>query len=103
MVTPRLRPTIYTGTFIHCPSLDTLEVLEDGAVGVDEDGTIVFVENGLPRGMIEERARHWGWGDIGMGWDLVSHVVDGKGWWFPGFVGRPISLLSSMPLEESVL
>ena len=37
--------TVYTGTFIHCKSLGTLEILSDTAIGVDEKGTIAFISS----------------------------------------------------------
>ncbi|KAL9639074.1 MAG: hypothetical protein Q9164_001171 [Protoblastenia rupestris] len=40
-----IKPTVYTGTFIHTPSLGGLEVLANKAVGVDKDGVIRFIED----------------------------------------------------------
>ena len=93
-----LTPTLYTGTFISTPSLSSsLQVLENYAVGVDEEGVIRFVcelegkrgdgnGNGVKEGNgVRERVE-------GMGWRMedVRVVEGGKGgnsWWFPGFVG----------------
>lgn len=35
---------LYAGTFAHSGSLEKLEFLFDAVVGVDEDGTIKFIE-----------------------------------------------------------
>lgn len=43
MPIPPLQKTIYTGTFISTPSLGSLRVLENHAVGVDENGVIKFI------------------------------------------------------------
>ena len=95
---------IFTGTFIHVPSLSAgISVLEDAVVGVDERGVIAFVErdverlyewddeddntvDGLTRGMRNAVMRN-GWNVR----DLHQAVLsgrDGMGWWFPGFVGE---------------
>lgn len=80
---PPLRKTIYTGTFISSPSLSVgeLSVLENKALGVDESGVVVWIED-------------W---DGGIGGDGEEVVRDGEvwrvlragrnEWWFPGFVG----------------
>ncbi|KAI9836079.1 MAG: hypothetical protein M1819_001693 [Sarea resinae] len=38
------RRTIYAGRFIHCKTRAELDICERGAIGVDENGVIVFVE-----------------------------------------------------------
>ena len=40
---------VFTGTFVHTPSLGKLDLLQDAVVGV-EDGIIRFVEEGRRRG-----------------------------------------------------
>ena len=44
---PSLTPTIYTGTFIHTPTLGSLEILRNAAVAVDEHGVIVSIKRDL--------------------------------------------------------
>ncbi|KAI9749869.1 MAG: hypothetical protein M1815_002222 [Lichina confinis] len=36
--------TVFLGTFIHCKSLNELDICEHGAIGVDEQGVIRFVD-----------------------------------------------------------
>ncbi|KAF2687556.1 guanine deaminase [Lentithecium fluviatile CBS 122367] len=69
--------TIYLGAFAHCLSLTDLEVCSKGAIGVDEEGVIAFVERDV--GLEEARKRHEGWGGA-----RVLEVKDG--FFFPGFV-----------------
>ena len=77
--------TIYYGTFIHNISLTELEILENAAIGVDENGNIAFVEKNrtevadLDR-VVEER----GWAE----YDVVRGDGGGCRFWFPGFVGE---------------
>ena len=40
---PPLRCTLYTGTFLYTPSLRPLEVFDNAAIGVDENGVIAFI------------------------------------------------------------
>ena len=75
-----LPPTIYTGTFISTPVLNSLQVLEKHAIGVDEEGMIRFI---CREGDWEEQV-------VGTGWRMEEcRVVEGGegSWWFPGFVG----------------
>ncbi|KAL8879689.1 MAG: hypothetical protein Q9192_008183 [Flavoplaca navasiana] len=95
---------IFTGTFIHVPSLSTgISVLENTIVGVDECGVIAFIqrdveglydyeedtvsgdEKGLTvavRGVLVNN----GW--EGLDVEVVESGRDGMGWWGPGFVGE---------------
>lgn len=86
---PRLKRTIYTGTFIHTPTLGNLEIIEYGAVGVDENGIIRFVEelpeNRRERAVAKRVAEEHGWDD---GVDVVVGWQERSSFWFPGFVGR---------------
>lgn len=68
---------IYLGAFAHSKSLSELEVCEKGAIGVDEEGIIRFVE----RKVGEQDVRKEGWEDA-----KVVEVRDG--FWFPGFIGE---------------
>ena len=81
--TTPLKPTLYTGTFIHTPTLGSMEVLENAAIVVDEKGVIVRVLKDLSQDELEgELAKEGEKGDIFEG-------SRGRGkWWFPGFVGE---------------
>ncbi|MCJ1401100.1 hypothetical protein MMC11_004312 [Xylographa trunciseda] len=83
-----LKRTIYTGTFIHSLSLDAIEVVEHGIIGVDEKGVIAFVEKGDTHAEPKEtvRSRH-GWEE----WETVR-MGDGTSttFFFPGFVDTHI-------------
>lgn len=41
---PRSRKTLYYGTFIHSRTITSLDIITQGAIGVDDSGKIVFVE-----------------------------------------------------------
>lgn len=97
---PPLRPIVYAGNFLWTPALGQLKIIEDGAIGVDENGVIIFILDdvktelrvvtkspglGVSRVKLrEEVARH---GLKDGEWDLVEGGSDGLDWWFPGFVG----------------
>ncbi|KAL8900056.1 MAG: hypothetical protein Q9192_001268 [Flavoplaca navasiana] len=87
---------IFTGTFIHVPSLSTgISVLENAVVGVDERGVIAFIERdvealyedtvseGLTVAMRDVLVVN-GW--EGLDVEVVESGRDGMGWWGPGFV-----------------
>lgn len=79
-----VRRTIYAGAFAHCPALGELDICEHGAIGVDEDGVIAFVERDIKADGIEELKS-------GKGADWKeSEVVKakGSGFFFPGFIGE---------------
>ena len=89
--------SVFTGTFIHTPTLGALEILQDKAVGVDEDGVICFIvdcyksdEDNEIR-VIEKFLKKSYWRLKGSSdWEYVRKW-SGKGverWWFPGFVGE---------------
>ncbi|MCJ1316935.1 hypothetical protein MMC15_002256 [Xylographa vitiligo] len=83
-----LKRTTYVGTFIHSLTLDAIEVVEFGIIGVDEKGVIAFVEKDCTTTELEEvvRSRH-GWEE----WETVM-VGDGTSttFLFPGFVDTHI-------------
>lgn len=91
-----LQKIIYTGTFISTPKLDTLDIAEHQAVGVDEDGVIRHKSDLPPDGSRHDQddleikvkaiAVAWGWGEEG--WKWVQGGKEGQSWWFPGFVGE---------------
>lgn len=75
---------LYHGTFIHTPVLGSLDVIERGVIGVDEQGVIVLVESGKTlKQVVEEQGLH----------DAHITVVDmagGNKFFFPGFVDTHI-------------
>jgi len=91
-----LQKIVYTGTFISTPKLDTLDIAEHQAVGVDEDGVIRHKSDLSPDGSRHDQdnleikvkaiAVAWGWGEEG--WKWVQGGKEGQSWWFPGFVGE---------------
>ena len=80
-----LKRTVYIGTFVHSLSLEAIEVVEHGIVGVDEKGIITFVEKDYTVAGLKEvvKSQH-GWQE----WETVM-VGDGPSttFLFPGFVG----------------
>lgn len=109
-----LTRVVYTGTFISTPSLGSLKILEDAAIGVDEAGIIRHVEPKLEvdsesndekyETAVSEVVEGWGWDGGSVEW--VRGPGDGevtgggKGWFFPGFVGEFIEF--SLEFEFSV-
>ena len=81
--TQTLKPTVYAGTFVHCISLTALEISEHGAIGVDAEGKISFVERNVPN--IEQILAKHGWST----YEIVH--VPAEGFFFPGFIGRCLS------------
>lgn len=72
-----LEKTVYIGTFIHCQSLTELDIVDNGAVGVDEQGKIAFVHRDRHATSLEQ------------GWKSAKIVDSLKhGFFFPGFIGE---------------
>lgn len=84
-----LRPTVYSGTFVHCTACDELEVLEHALVGVDEDGVIRFLEKDVPATgkSVDDIVNGWDLGKANGDWRLVACKIAGRSWFFPGFIG----------------
>ena len=97
---PPPKRTLYVGNFVWTPSLGQLKVLENAAVGVDENGIIAFIiadmdidsqpdgwESCSPQlqSILREAVAKCGW--KGNDWDLMIRSRNGLEWWFPGFVG----------------
>ncbi|KAL9583018.1 MAG: hypothetical protein Q9212_002964 [Teloschistes hypoglaucus] len=86
----RLKRTIYTGTFIHTPTLGNLEIIENSAIGVDENGIIRFIEELSEDRSVGPAAKHiaqeHGWDD---GVNVVTYECRSS-FWFPGFVDTHI-------------
>jgi guanine deaminase len=74
--------TLYRGTFIHTPVLGSLEVIEHGIAGVDEDGAITLLETGKS---VDEVIEQYGL----QGVDVVD-IDGGNRFFFPGFVDTHI-------------
>jgi guanine deaminase len=70
---------IYVGTFVHCISLSELEIGKNGAIGVDEDGIIQFVEKNVDLQQVHQKHTDW------EGAKAVE--LTGNGFFFPGFIG----------------
>ncbi|KAB2579979.1 putative guanine deaminase protein [Lasiodiplodia theobromae] len=78
-----LGKTIYLGAFVHCKSLQELDICEKGAIGVDERGKIAFIERGAEDLDLIFKQHH--------GWTAAKVVrVKDKGFFFPGFIDTHI-------------
>ena len=103
-----LKPTVYTGTFLHTPALCQLEVLQNAAIGVDEHGVIAFIhkdlhsENLSSDEKVLSSVQSLGWGEqckdeegiaarSHPSWRCVEGNRDATEWFFPGFIGTSIS------------
>ena len=70
---------IYIGPFAHSLALAKLEICSEGAIGVDEAGTIAFVARGAER-VKKALTQHE--------WRNARRVqIDRTGFFFPGFIG----------------
>lgn len=76
--------TAYLGTFVWSKSLDELEILHDGAVLVDANGTIVAIEKGVTETSAKEL-----FGD-----STAIRICRGQQFFFPGFIGMIGSYLA---------
>jgi guanine deaminase len=72
----QIQKTIYLGAFAHCVSLAELEVCPRGAIGVDEEGVIAFVERDVKQEEVKRRD----------GWEKAKVVEVKDGFFFPGFI-----------------
>jgi guanine deaminase len=72
--------TIYRGAFVHCASLNDLDICENGSIGVDESGKIAFILRDVGEG-----PQHL----PDCGWEQAEVIrVKDEGFFFPGFIGR---------------
>jgi len=71
--------TIYLGAFVHSISLSELEICDKGAIGVDSNGVIQFVERDIELAQVEEKHAEWK--------DAKVVKVGENGFFFPGFIG----------------
>jgi len=78
----QISKTIYLGPFVHSKSLQELEICKNGAIGVDENGKIAFVERDTtPLNVLEQQQ---GWKDA-----KIVRIQD-NGFFFPGFIDTHI-------------
>lgn len=71
--------TIYLGAFVHSISLSELEICDKGAIGVDSNGVIQFVERDIELAQVQEKHAEWK--------DAKVVKVGENGFFFPGFIG----------------
>jgi guanine deaminase len=71
--------TIYLGAFVHSISLSELEICDKGAIGVDSNGVIQFVERDIELAQVQETHAEWK--------DAKVVKVGENGFFFPGFIG----------------
>ncbi|KAI9681497.1 MAG: hypothetical protein M1817_002781 [Caeruleum heppii] len=76
---PLLTRTIYLGTFIHSRSLQELDICRSGAIGVDEQGKIAFVDRDITDR--QSVAKSHGWPD-----DTRIVTTGANQFFFPGFI-----------------
>ncbi|KAL6706528.1 hypothetical protein ACN47E_005284 [Coniothyrium glycines] len=77
----RISKIIYQGPFVHSTSLTDLEICERGAIGVDENGIISFVERNIDEAGVDKlRQEKDGWEDA----QIIA--VEEEGFFFPGFI-----------------
>ena len=74
--------TIFSGPFVHCLSLGELDICEAGAIGVDDNGVIAFIERDVKYEDLDSVKQKHGWQD-----SKVVRIYD-SGFFFPGFVGE---------------
>lgn len=77
-----IQKTIYVGSFAHSVGHAELEVCARGAIGVDEEGVIQFVDKDVGD---EEDADVSGGRE---GWNGARIVGVRDGFFFPGFIGE---------------
>lgn len=74
---------IYLGAFAHCASQQDLEICEAGAIGVDSEGKIAFIERDIgdiPAYVLRQRRE---------GWEKAKVIqIQDHGFFFPGFIGK---------------
>jgi len=66
---------------VHCTTLGTLDICEAGAIGVDDDGVISFVERDVKFDELDTVVKKHGWEE-----SKVVRIYD-SGFYFPGFIG----------------
>ncbi|GAB7357069.1 hypothetical protein MBLNU459_g7885t1 [Dothideomycetes sp. NU459] len=74
--------TIYVGPFVHCVSLQELEICTAGAIGVDESGKIAFIDRDVQADGYAPKHEEW------KGAKVVQ--IRDEGFFFPGFIDTHI-------------
>lgn len=69
---------IYIGPYVHCSSVDELEICENGAIAVDEHGKIALVSKHSHEQQVELDSE---WRDA----EIVQ--LPKNAFFFPGFIG----------------
>ncbi|KAH8667539.1 guanine deaminase [Tricladium varicosporioides] len=81
------KKSLFVGSFIHSKSLDSLEILHDTVIGVDEKGVIISVEKGLSLEKAKETLfPRLGWEAS----DVTVRVAQSGQFFFPGFIDTHI-------------
>ncbi|KAK1066813.1 hypothetical protein LTR74_006863 [Friedmanniomyces endolithicus] len=76
-----LHKTLYIGPFIHCKTLNDLDICPNGLIGVDEDGKISHVSRDAKEGLLPAQG----------GWEHAKIVrTEQHGFFFPGFIDTHI-------------
>ncbi|KAK1078558.1 hypothetical protein LTR33_007131 [Friedmanniomyces endolithicus] len=76
-----LQKTIYIGPFIHCKSLNDLDICPNGMIGVDEHGKISHISREAKEGQLPALG----------GWEHAKIVrTERHGFFFPGFIDTHI-------------
>ncbi len=73
--------TVYFGPFVHSATLAELDICESGAIGVDEEGVIAFVDRDVKFENLDAKVKEHGWEAC-----KVVRIYD-SGFFFPGFIG----------------
>lgn len=80
------RRTIFVGTFVHTPAPSTLQIMENAAVFVDEDGVIahIDIDTSSPDARLNNDLEEWS------GAELIFTRPSENEFFFPGFVDTHI-------------
>jgi hypothetical protein len=89
--TTTVEKTIYIGPFVHCKTLQELDICTTGAIGVNESGVIEFIERNVKS--LDDLAPRDGWKDA------KRVMIRDNGFFFPGFIGR---LIISAPWDGPI-
>ncbi len=82
-----LQKTIYIGPFVHSESLTDLDICPNGMIGVNEAGKIAWILRDIKGRRMPD----------GQGWEEAKIVrIQDHGFFFPGFIGTPNSLNTSL-------
>ncbi|EON67788.1 guanine deaminase [Coniosporium apollinis CBS 100218] len=81
----KIKRTVYVGPFVHSQSLQKLDICPTGAIGVDENGKIAFVERDVKDvGDVIPVTQKYGWQN-----SQIVRIKD-NGFLFPGFIDTHI-------------